>query len=104
MGWLSYGNVKAVTFYLLRHTFNGEQLIATIEKQITFTSEHEIGFYIMNNYYPINYNNLGLGYKLAFPLNEKNIVESIEHFNNKIVCCGGPHASNFSGSIYHYIL
>ncbi|XP_022166328.1 uncharacterized protein LOC111030905 isoform X2 [Myzus persicae] len=96
MVWLSYGNVKAVTFYLLRHTFNGEQLIATIEKQITFTSEHEIGFYIMNNY-PINYNNLGLGYKLAFPLNEKNIVESIEHFNNKIVCCGGPHASNFSG-------
>jgi len=103
MGWLSYGNVKAVTFYLLIYTFNGEQLIPTIEKQITFTSEHEIGFYIMNNY-PINYNNLGLDYKLAFPLDEKNIVESIEHFNNKIVCGSGPRVSNFSGSIYHYIL
>jgi len=50
MGWLSYGNVKAVTFYLLIHAFNGEQLIAIIEKQITLTSEHEIGFYIKNNY------------------------------------------------------
>jgi len=32
MSWLLYGNVKAVTFYLLRHTFNGEKLIATILK------------------------------------------------------------------------
>jgi len=94
--------VKAVTFYLLRHAFNGEQLIAIIEKQITFTSEHEIGFYIKNNY-PIKYNDLGLGFELIFPLNEKKFVESIQHFNNKVVCCGGPHASNFSG-IYHYLL
>jgi len=105
MGWSSYGNVKAVTFYLLGHTFNGEQLFATIEQQIilTFTSEHEIGFYIMNNF-PISCNDLGLSFNLTFPLNEKSIEESIEHFNNKIVCYGGPHASNFSGSIYHYLL
>lgn len=87
-----------MTFYYLKHTFNAVQkVIAVIEKQITFTAEHEVAFYVLNRY-PINYDDFDLGTKLTFPLTVKNVEKSIEQFNKINVYYGGPNASDFSSN------
>lgn len=87
-----------MTFYSIQHTNNNiQKLISVIDKQITITSELEIGFYVLNNY-EIKYDDIGLDTKLTFPLIIKDFEKLIENFNKKVICYGGPNASNFPGN------
>lgn len=87
-----------MTFYSVKHTYNNiQKLISVIDKQITITSELEIGFYVLNNY-EIKCDDIGLESKLTFPLIIKDFEKLIENFNKKVVCYGGPNATNFPGT------
>lgn len=104
LSWLSYGTEKVVTFYSMKHTCNDSQnSIAFIEKQITITSEQDIRFYVFNNY-EVKYEDIIPNSILKFPFNVKDFEKSIEHFNAKVICDGGPNESNFPGTYLIYAI
>lgn len=94
--WVSYKTEKAVTFYLPKYQANHDKLELIIEKQIVFNKNLDIDFYV--NKKRIEPELLELN-KLEYPLNLNLITETIECFDSKKVCQGGPSVHNFPGEL-----
>lgn len=93
LGWASYTNNSTVVFY--KPVFLIEQLV--IEKQIIITNDEDARFYIFNKM--IDPTHVGL-LQIKFPLNIKNVLETINYFHCKQICQGGPMVINFPGNSF----
>ncbi|KAL5244046.1 hypothetical protein ACI65C_011456 [Semiaphis heraclei] len=89
---MSYKTEKAVTLYLPKYQANLDKLELKIERQIVFNKNLNIDFYV--NQKRIKPEHLELN-NLEYPLNLNLILETIECFDSKKVCQGGPSVHSF---------
>lgn len=94
--WLTYQTEQGVTFYLPKYKTNQEKLELVIEKQIVFSKNFDINYYVNQKRIEPE---LGGMNKLVYPLNVDSLTETIKFFNSKQICQGGPRVIDFPGKI-----
>lgn len=96
LGWKTfYDGNKAVTFYFLKHTVT-KNIKAVIERQIIFTSDTNINYFI-NDQLLEDQNRM---FNLVYPFQLNHIEKALTIFSLKAVCLGGPSEINYPGELH----
>jgi len=94
-GWKTfYDGNKAITFYFLKHTIT-KNIKAVIEKQIIFTSDTKINYFINDQLLEDQYQT----FNLVYPFQLNSIEKALTIFSLKAVCLGGPSEKNYPGEL-----
>lgn len=95
VGWILYHDVCMVSLYKLNKSSSNEIKII-IEKQIVFQpSSLSISYYV--NQKREDPKMLGLK-QLTYPLDMIEIANTVQLFDTKFICQGGPSVINFPGT------
>jgi len=94
-GWKTfYDGNKAVTFYFLKHTVT-TNIKDVIEKQIIFTSDAKINYFINDQLLEDQYRL----FNLVYPFQLNHIEKERTIFSLKAVCLGGPSEISYPGEL-----
>lgn len=95
VGWSLYHDGCIVALYKLIKFVEFNEAKIVIEKQIVFESSSlKVSYYV--NQKRRNPENLGLQ-QLTYPLDTLQITETLQLFEQKEICQGGPSIIHFSG-------
>lgn len=100
VGWMLYQDVCMVSLYKINKSSSNEIKII-IEKQIVFqSSSTNISYYVNQT----RKDSAILGLKqLTYPLDMTEIANTVQLFDSKHICQGGPSVINFPGTYLYNI-
>lgn len=94
-GWNYFCDEAAISFCFLKYD-NTRDTKVVIEKQIVFTPDLNINYFINNELLAKD----KYLFNLAYPFQTKDIEKVLNIFSLKVICTGGPSKINFPGIYY----
>jgi len=102
-GWNCFCDEAAISFYFLKYD-NTRDTKIVIEKQIVFTPDLNINYFIINESLAKD----KCLFNLAYPFQTKDIEKVLNIFFLKCICLGGPSKINYPGifnnSIFYLVM
>ncbi|VVC35913.1 Zinc finger, C2CH-type [Cinara cedri] len=92
-GWNLFSDKTGLSFYFLKHGItSGIKL--EIEKQIVFTHDSKINYYVNNKLLEKQNDDL---FNLAYAFQTQDLERTLSIFSSKCVCVGGPSKIDYPG-------